>query len=118
MPDQLLLARKIEPAGGSAGGDNQRARLKLLAVIKLKHKGPLGQLCSHQAARAINRSKPSRLLLHPFNSLRPLHALRKPRKTLDFRGDRKLAARFVTFQYNGGETCSRRVDSSRVPRAT
>src|SRR4029077_15386060 len=89
--DELLLGWQAEPAGGSAGGDNQSTGLDTF-FLDVQAEWALGEIGFERRAMQELGAEILRLLLHVRDQLRPIDAFRKTGKVLNQGGERQLAA--------------------------
>src|SRR5260370_21387292 len=98
MAYELLLVGQSQPARGSAAGDDERLRVYLMHA-EMKQERALAEVDAGKVRQAVFRAKTLRLLSHVLDQLRSHDSLGKARKVFGQRGEAKLAAGIVAFDY-------------------
>lgn len=117
MTDQGLLRRQTQPARRGTAGDDQRAGADGLRA-KVQDEGPLREVDGDQVSHPELRSEALGLLLHVFNKLGALDAIRPAGKVLDQGGNGELAPRLVSFKDQRFQVGASRIDGGSEPGAT
>ena len=118
MTNQSLLVGEVKPARGCARSDDQCSRFDLLAIFEFQREWASAYVRLDYAPMPINRAETLRLLLHVFDKPGTHHALGKSRKVFNFRGDRELTARLVSFKNKRRQIGSCTINCGCVPGAS
>ncbi len=116
MADQLLFVGQVQPARRRAGGDDQRAGLQPL-VIHFEAERALGEIGFDDGAVQVFGAEVLGLLLDVFHQQRALDAVGKAGEIFDQRGERELAAGFVSGDDQRFQVGSRGIDGGGVSGA-
>ena len=116
MTDELLFVRQPEPSRRSAGSHDQRPAL-VPFIVDLHTKRTAGEIDLLDDSMQVLGPELFSLPLHVKDQIGTVDAFGESGKILDFRGNRKLAARFMTDDDQRLETGSGCIDRRRVAGA-
>ena len=116
MADQRLLIRQSQPTCRRSAGNNERLRLDRI-FAHLKRERTFAEVRRSHMRQFVFGAKTLRLAAHIGNQLWALNSVRKSGKIFHQRGQRKLAAGLVPFQYQRIQLCPCRVKRGGVPGA-
>ena len=97
MADQCLLGGQTQPTRRSSASDDERPGPDGLRA-EVQGEGALREVGGDQVGHTELCPEAGGLPFHVFDQIRPLNAIRPPRKVLDQRGDRELSPRLVALE--------------------
>ena len=113
MADELLLIGQAQPAGGSAGRNDQGAGFQPFA-LHIEAEGAGGKIGIEHGAVQEFGAEILRLLLHVFHQVRAVDAFRKTGEIFHQGGERELAAGLMPAHDQGLEIGAGGINGGRV----